>query len=129
MDTNHDGYVSSEEFRAASDARRAERRKELEKKHAERRKERSRRSNMEDSAHYSAMDTNKDGRVSHEEFEAYRKQKQQEHARKRAEHKARVEERRKEMQENSEQFRKDAEHVQEHDMGAPGNTGGTGSGR
>jgi hypothetical protein len=100
MDSNGDGYVSSEEFRAAHDARFAAREAELKKRIEQYRK-------ME-RQFYSDMDANQDGKVTHEEFEAFRAKRMEQRAQERAQRKQEYMEKRREMQQKYE------EHSHEH---------------
>ena len=69
---------------------------------------------MYEEEHYSAMDADHDGTVSHEEFEAFRQQRMEQRARERAELDQQRMEKRKEMDEKYEGL--------SHDQGTQGDS-------
>ncbi len=106
MDSNRDGFVTADEYRAASDARHEQERAEYEKRRDQYR-------DSDESPRHSDMDADRDGKVSHEEFEAFSKkhmeEREQERARREQEHMKKREEMQKQYEEH--------EHEHEHGSG------------
>jgi len=111
MDTNGDGFMSHDEYEAwrlkhmeQRAQEREERREMLKQKYG---------SNMDESSKYSDIDTDQDGRVSHEEFEAYRQQRMEQRAQEREEREQQNMEKRQEMMEKHQKMMEEHQQMME----------------